>query len=774
MKKACGFRIFLTAMTTLLIGFDSVAQRPARFLSDGPASFTPRGASLQPEVVRSRVANVNVSVLPDAPNAVGSMIRLNLFPDADFDVVLESAIQRRNNEAVYRGFIEGNPSSSVTLVQVDDVIITNVRSYEDGNYEIRTSFDGIPEVREVDPSQYGQCGLDDYPEILEATPSGPIAAFHRSPRAVTDDVIDVMIAYTSAARTSAGGTSEIEAMCLLAIADSNDALANSEIDGQFRLVHTEETSYTESGNYLTDLGRLQATADGFMDSLHTSRSTYGADIVALLIDDTPFGTGGLGYVMSATESGMEDYAFSVNEYFAAAGGLVLAHEMGHNMGCGHANTEESESRLFTYSQGWRWTGNDGKDYRSVMAYQPGIGVPHFSNPNVTYQGVATGVSNSADNALSINNAMSEVVGWTSPAAELSVLPLDGFLSYGPQGGSFSPTSNIYTLKNTGGSSLDWTASADQSWVDLSSSGGTLAAGAFTTVTVTVNSSADSLTATTNMATVTFSDTTNGNDTYRTVTLLFPFIEYSLSGSDPGFIKGTGWEYGTPIGDGGGFNLGPDPDSGFTGSNVYGVNISGDYSSNIATPSFLIMGPEDCSDVENATLRFARWLNHLGPDNDASATVEVSNDNANWTSVYDLTRLVEESEWREIAYDISSVADGESTVYIRWGYTTNEDGGDYLPAAGWNIDDIRITGDTTAPIADPDNLYVDFGAGSNGNGAETFPFDNLSDAVSGLNTSGTIRIESGSSTETFTGGSAISKAMTIQSNGGTVTIGEVVP
>jgi len=75
---------------------------------------------------------------------------------------------------------------------------------------------------------------------------------------------------------------------------------------------------------------------------------------------------------------------------------------------------------------------------------------------------------------------------------LSVTPSDGLTSSGDQGGPFSPSSKTYILENTGGSSISWTALKGQAWVTLSSTGDTLESGASTTVTVSINSNANSL------------------------------------------------------------------------------------------------------------------------------------------------------------------------------------------------------------------------------------------------------------------------------------------
>ncbi|MBN1491134.1 MAG: PKD domain-containing protein [Phycisphaerae bacterium] len=103
--------------------------------------------------------------------------------------------------------------------------------------------------------------------------------------------------------------------------------------------------------------------------------------------------------------------------------------------------------------------------------------------------------------------------------ELEVTPAGGLSSSGSVGGPFSPTSQAYTLSNTGSQALNWTAARTQSWVTLSATSGSLAAGASTTVTVSINSGANSLAAGSHNDTVTFTNTTNGSgNTTRTVAL----------------------------------------------------------------------------------------------------------------------------------------------------------------------------------------------------------------------------------------------------------------
>ena len=75
---------------------------------------------------------------------------------------------------------------------------------------------------------------------------------------------------------------------------------------------------------------------------------------------------------------------------------------------------------------------------------------------------------------------------------LLAIPETGFASIGPVGGPFSVLSQNYTLTNTSASAINWTLSNTNNWLSVTSTNGTLAAGAFTSLTISLNSTAGSL------------------------------------------------------------------------------------------------------------------------------------------------------------------------------------------------------------------------------------------------------------------------------------------
>lgn len=100
---------------------------------------------------------------------------------------------------------------------------------------------------------------------------------------------------------------------------------------------------------------------------------------------------------------------------------------------------------------------------------------------------------------------------------LAVTPAAGVSSAGAEGGPFNPISQTFTLSNSGAATLNWQATGPV-WLNLSSSNGTLAASATATVTATLNTAANALSAGTYAGQVAFTDHNTGNSQYRQFTL----------------------------------------------------------------------------------------------------------------------------------------------------------------------------------------------------------------------------------------------------------------
>ena len=112
---------------------------------------------------------------------------------------------------------------------------------------------------------------------------------------VVDDstaTIDVMVVYTPAARVWANSNEgSISNVIAQAMEKAQLVADNSGTFFTVHLVHSAEVAYTESGDSEIDLDRLQGSGDGYLDSVHTLRNTYGADLVVLFTESmTPEGS----------------------------------------------------------------------------------------------------------------------------------------------------------------------------------------------------------------------------------------------------------------------------------------------------------------------------------------------------------------------------------------------------------------------------------------------------------------------------------------------------
>lgn len=157
-------------------------------------------------------------------------------------------------------------------------------------------------------------------------------------------------------------------------------------------------------------------------------------------------------------------------------------------------------------------------------------------------------------------------------------------------------------------------------------------------------------------------------------------------SDPGWAVMGQWAFGHPTGGG---SHGFDPANGFTGTNVYGYNLAGDYPNSLTPVQYLTTTALNLTGVVNTSVEFRRWLGIESASFD-HATVDVSGDNGGaWTNVYNHTAgSFSETSWSLQTYDISATADGQAAAKLRWGMGTT-DGSVTYP--GWNIDDIQIKG-----------------------------------------------------------------------------------
>lgn len=193
------------------------------------------------------------------------------------------------------------------------------------------------------------------------------------------------------------------------------------------------------------------------------------------------------------------------------------------------------------------------------------------------------------------------------------------------------------------------------------------------------------------------DDNAGNYYAFTTYAVFIMLEENMDTNPQWTISGGSWAWGQPTG-GGGASGEPDPTSGYTGTNVYGYNLAGDYANSM--PEYTLTTPAfNCSNAQGTVLSFYRILGVESASYD-HARLKISTDGSTWNTIWENpSSSMSDSQWTQLTYDISTYADGEPTVYLRWTMGTTDGSVVYC---GWNIDDVMISYE--APCNAPNIVY----------------------------------------------------------------------
>ncbi|RLE34628.1 MAG: hypothetical protein DRJ61_04810 [Acidobacteria bacterium] len=202
---------------------------------------------------------------------------------------------------------------------------------------------------------------------------------------------------------------------------------------------------------------------------------------------------------------------------------------------------------------------------------------------------------------------------------------------------------------------------------------------------------------------------NGGAWYSAETLGWSIYFEETMDTDPlwsidngSFTAAEGWAFGQPTGQGQDTYGGPDPTSGHTGDNVYGINLDGDAPASAGNNELTLTTPSiDLSQATTVQLSYWRWLG-VERDTYDNARIRLSVDGGAWTTLWENGGSdTDDDAWSEQIIDITAAAAGHSDVRIQWTYGSTDSSWNY---AGWNIDDVRIEG--SAPCEGTNELFAD--------------------------------------------------------------------
>lgn len=161
------------------------------------------------------------------------------------------------------------------------------------------------------------------------------------------------------------------------------------------------------------------------------------------------------------------------------------------------------------------TGN-GVDYTlvpGVLVFAPGETLRTITltvrpdSVNDANETVIVGLKNPSNAALNANST--HVFTIAPPSGTLAITPESTFNAEGLPSGPFAPSAAVYTLRNIGDTEIAWTSTVTAGWLTRSTAGGSLIPGQSIDVTVSINAQSAPAAPGHYAASVSFSNTTNG-------------------------------------------------------------------------------------------------------------------------------------------------------------------------------------------------------------------------------------------------------------------------
>ncbi|WP_226469043.1 zinc-dependent metalloprotease [Luteimonas panaciterrae] len=299
-----------------------------------------------------------------------------------------------------------DPLNDVVLVRHGNQITGNAR-VGGKLFRIRPLPDGTTAVVEVDESRMPAEHPDQaYREILDAAkPAADKKGGLVTPTAIDPGAtatIRVLVVATQAAINAYGG--DMQALAELAVAESNQGYANSNVGINMVLAGYSTVNYSEVG-MSTDLSRFRGTSDGYMDGIHTTRNDVAADVAVLIGNDSS--ACGLASGIGSTAS----TAFATAYWDCATGYYSFAHEIGHLQSARHDPATDSSTSPYSYGHGYR---HPQSQWRTIMAYNCSSNCPrlnYWSNPDKTYNGAPMGTATQSHNQRVLVNTKATVAGY---------------------------------------------------------------------------------------------------------------------------------------------------------------------------------------------------------------------------------------------------------------------------------------------------------------------------------------------------------------------------
>jgi hypothetical protein len=220
------------------------------------------------------------------------------------------------------------------------------------------------------------------------------------------NTVDVLFFYDAATFAASGSNAQlIETTIVASLEAANGVLQNSAVNNlRWHYVAAYQVpTYATTDKLQDDLNLISNSSNAVGQFVSAKVALHGVDQSVLFVGSRRKDNyDGLAWVPDVQGTVAHNSAVVWN-----SGYVILAHELAHNFGCHHdRQTEGAVDGNGKYSYGFNFKLNNGQDVGTVMSYTP-TRVPFFSNPDVSYEGIALGVADDQPKAADNSRVLRE-------------------------------------------------------------------------------------------------------------------------------------------------------------------------------------------------------------------------------------------------------------------------------------------------------------------------------------------------------------------------------
>lgn len=346
----------------------------------------------------------------------------------DTVVAIKESFQSRNDgHGHWVGKIESRRSYYMVSLTVLDGKMAGLLQTQDGDFEImprgKSNTSAVVDVSGIEfPGCENKTESPPSRDSIGAQPSDPHSVGTSTTHLVEGDSeplpssvpIDLLVLYSPEVLAHFDGDSAaVETHATAAVDVANTAFIASDMIPFFRvpkiaLLDVSEDSYP--GDTLNDV--LLWMSDE--PRVQNIRDDIGADMIGLIVEDGRGMCGGA-QIMRTPSEGFESHALQATRRSCAVGNMTYAHEHGHNLGFEH-NPKDSVHYPDNASFPWSFGHLEHGSFRTIMSLSSECqnGCPrvmHFSNPDVNYDQLPTGINEERDNARTGDSVAELVAGF---------------------------------------------------------------------------------------------------------------------------------------------------------------------------------------------------------------------------------------------------------------------------------------------------------------------------------------------------------------------------